>query len=88
MKSEGMKIQIIGLEKLELLVARMEAAAMVIRELERTKAFYSPRMNALQELQKQMPEPWRTAVCDILANGYHRDLEGIEKCLITDTLQK
>ncbi len=38
--------------------------------LRRSNEFYLERMNALQELQKTIPEPYRTCVCDILANGY------------------
>jgi hypothetical protein len=34
--------------------------------------FYSTRMTALQEYQKDLPEPYRTEICNILANGRPR----------------
>lgn len=40
-----------------------------IVSLKRSRDFYEQRMNALQELQKRLPEPYRTWVCNILANG-------------------
>lgn len=34
-----------------------------------TRLFYGERMDALQRYQKELPEPHRTIVCNILANG-------------------
>jgi hypothetical protein len=39
------------------------------KRLENTRNFYEPRMNLLQKYQMELPEPHRTAICDILANG-------------------
>lgn len=33
------------------------------------KQFYLRRMNALQKYQANLPEPYRTEICNILANG-------------------
>lgn len=38
--------------------------------LDRHGLFYTCRMNRLQALQGHLPEPYRTIVCDILANGF------------------
>lgn|SRR3990167_3239414 len=40
-----------------------------ISTLENQVSFYVTRADALQQLQSSMPEPWRTKVCNILANG-------------------
>jgi hypothetical protein len=44
----------------------------VIHGLRISLAFYEGRMNALQQYQKGLPEPYRTEVCNILANGTAR----------------
>ena len=38
-------------------------------ELKRLRVFYTIRMDTLEKLQVKMPEPFRTQVCNILANG-------------------
>ena len=35
-------------------------------------AFYKLRMEAFQEWQKELPEPYRTECCTIIANGQPR----------------
>jgi len=51
----------------------MDAAAGMAREdgwrLDYFRDFYLERMDALQRYQHELPEPHRTAVCNILANG-------------------
>ena len=52
----------------------MDAAAGMVREdggwyLDYFRDFYLERMDALQQYQHELPEPHRTAVCNILANG-------------------
>jgi hypothetical protein len=39
------------------------------------KSFYEERMDALQRYQKELPEPYRTEICNILANGKPRITE-------------
>lgn len=59
------------------LLTHIEAQAKQIEQLEKDKKrleysvndFHTPRWNSLQKFQKQIPEPYRTLVCDILANG-------------------
>jgi hypothetical protein len=31
--------------------------------------FYENRLNLIQKYQKELPEPYRTQICNILANG-------------------
>jgi hypothetical protein len=38
-------------------------------EVKHTRWFYGLRMDELQKYQKELPEPHRTIVCNILANG-------------------
>jgi len=40
-----------------------------VKEVARLKSFYGDRFNLIQEYQKKMPEPYRTVICNILANG-------------------
>lgn len=44
-------------------------AKLVIAEREIGVRFYTERMDALQRYQKDLPEPYRTELCNILANG-------------------
>jgi len=39
------------------------------RKLARRTKSFEMRLNNLQTFSRQMPEPWRTGVCDIIANG-------------------
>ena len=47
----------------------VEALKRNFRNVSHTIEFYKTRMRALQEWQKELPEPYRTEVCNILANG-------------------
>ncbi len=47
-----------------------------VRELEASRQFYRRRCAALEAIQDRMRDPERKAVCDILANGSTRALEG------------
>jgi hypothetical protein len=49
-----------------------KSPAEVIAELRERIKFYARRLAALQSYQPSLPEPFRTAVCDILANGSER----------------
>lgn len=40
-----------------------------VKELTRTVEWYKERLDALQEWQKTLPDPYRGECCDILANG-------------------
>ena len=40
-----------------------------IKANQRIINFYKVRMQALQEYQTELPEPYRTLICNILANG-------------------
>ena len=40
-----------------------------LKALRRSKEFYEIRMNELLQCQKELPEPYRTEICNILANG-------------------
>jgi hypothetical protein len=40
-----------------------------IRSVLQSLAFYRRRCEALQAYQRELPEPHRTAICNILANG-------------------
>lgn len=48
---------------------QIERADRAERALKNTRDFYELRMNALQKYQKELPEPHRTIICNILANG-------------------
>jgi hypothetical protein len=54
-------------------IEAIEAAAALASEenasLARYRDFYLMRMDALQRYQHELPEPHRTAICNILANG-------------------
>ncbi len=43
-----------------------------IDELTNSRDFYRIRMQAIEGLQSELPEPWRTLVCNVLANGKAR----------------
>ena len=43
-----------------------------VDRLHRRIDFYVCRMEALSALQAKLPEPYRTALCDVLANGSSR----------------
>jgi len=40
-----------------------------ITELQRSLEWYKTRLEAMQQWQSVLPEPYRTECCDILANG-------------------
>ena len=40
-----------------------------LAELRRSLEFYKTRTNEIQKYQKELPEPHRTVICNILANG-------------------
>jgi len=39
------------------------------KSISRSCAFYEQRMNLIQKYQNQLPDPYRTSICNILANG-------------------
>ena len=54
----------------------------VMKYIEERLDFYTLRMDVLQKYQKGLPEPYRTRVCNILANGRaypHSSLEEAEE---------
>ena len=40
-----------------------------LKDMQRKVSFYTERLNTLQKYQTKLPEPYRTEVCNILANG-------------------
>lgn len=51
------------------LQAERDALAKDAEMLQRSRAFYALRCDAMKEVQSKMRDPERKAVCDILANG-------------------
>jgi len=43
-----------------------------VRELDHSRRFHQRRMDEFQRWQKDLPEPYRTECCNILANGKRR----------------
>lgn len=54
------------------LVELVAAYRRLKRHYQHAQRFYTERMDALQQYQAELPEPHRTYVCDILANGQKR----------------
>lgn len=50
----------------------VKAAVGDVLRLQRSRDFMLERLTAIQQYQQELPEPHRTAICNILANGKPR----------------